>query len=101
MSETSTTQAMGVHQMPPSDRDLDGLKLYRGQWLLNSLDQGLKGLGLRVWHLWAISKNILQNGRSVANMDPMELGPNATTQERCPCENTEPLWAPSVSPQWS
>lgn len=31
-------------------------------------------------------------------MDPVELGPNATTQERCPCENTEPLWAPSVSP---
>lgn len=45
---------MGVHQMPPSDRDLDGLKLYRGQWLLNFLDPGLKGLGLRIWHLWAI-----------------------------------------------
>lgn len=31
-------------------------------------------------------------------MDPMELGPYATTQEGCPCESTEPLWAPSVFP---
>lgn len=62
------------------------------------LELGFERFGVKGLAPGPFSKNILKNGRSVANMDLMELGPHATTQEGCPCKNAEPLWTPSVSP---